>query len=227
MPKPKAIFFDIDNTLFPTDAFAALARRSAVKAMVKAGLPFSEKETYDALMGIVRKYGSNYPLHFDRLLDSLGAGRDPKLIASAVIAYHSSKRRLAPYPGVKHALRTLKARGFKLYIFSRGIAVKQWDKLIRIGLHNLFTNVFVTDAKTTHSYRGVMHELRLAPGEALMVGDNPDIDVIPARKAGLLTAHLMKGKHAKDAGSRLADFRIREISELPALVERISRRRMR
>ena len=34
----KAILFDIDDTLFPSSEFAEKARRSAVEAMVDAGL---------------------------------------------------------------------------------------------------------------------------------------------------------------------------------------------
>ena len=38
-----AVFFDIDDTLFPTTEFAQRARWNAVKAMVAAGLELPEK----------------------------------------------------------------------------------------------------------------------------------------------------------------------------------------
>jgi len=53
----KAVFFDIDDTLYPSKAFATLARRNAVRAMLREGLDASEEEVYNALMDIVNKYG--------------------------------------------------------------------------------------------------------------------------------------------------------------------------
>jgi len=214
MLKLKAVFFDIDNTLFPTRDFTELARKGAIKAMVKEGLPFSEKRAYSELLRVVKKYGPNYPKHFDRLLERLGTGYDPKLIAAGVIAYHEAKGRLAPYPDVPPTLRALRRKGLRLYALSRGVDIKQWDKLIRLNLHPLFNGVFVTDAKTTAFYRSVLRRLKLQPDEAVMVGDCPRIDVIPAKKAGITAIHLLKGKHAHDPDGRKADFRIKSMREL-------------
>lgn len=219
MPKLKAIFFDIDNTLFPTSEFTVLARKRAVRAMVREGLPFGEKEAYKRLLSIVERYGSNYPHHFDILLRGYKIKRSPKLVASAVIAYHEAKKHLTPYPDVPGTLRLLRSKGFRVYALSRGVDVKQWDKLIRLGLHRIFEEVFVTREKDAHFYRSVLTRLKLKPGEAAMVGDYPRIDILPAKKAGFLTIHLMKGKHAKDPDGRKADFQIRAIRELPVILK--------
>ena len=40
----KAIFFDIDDTLFSTTRFADRARRSSIDAMVKMGLKIDPEE---------------------------------------------------------------------------------------------------------------------------------------------------------------------------------------
>lgn len=64
----QAIFFDIDDTLFPSTEFAEQARRNAVHAMIEAGLPVaSSDEAYCRLLRIVGQKGPNYERHFDDL----------------------------------------------------------------------------------------------------------------------------------------------------------------
>ena len=70
----KAILFDIDDTLFPTTAFALEARKAAVKAMVAAGLDFSEDVVFDELLEAIAEFSSNYSHHFNKLIERL----DPK-----------------------------------------------------------------------------------------------------------------------------------------------------
>jgi phosphoglycolate phosphatase-like HAD superfamily hydrolase len=62
-----------------------------------------------------------------------------------------------------------------------------------------------------------------APAEIVYVGDHRDNDLIPAKAAGLRAAHIRRGPWghlwADDPlVARLADWRIRSLAELPALL---------
>ncbi|HNT61024.1 MAG TPA: HAD hydrolase-like protein, partial [Candidatus Bilamarchaeaceae archaeon] len=139
------IFFDVDNTLFPTAEFAELARRNAIRAIIETGLGKKEEELYKELNKLIREKGSNYPNHFDLLLKRMGAKRPARYVAAAVAAYHNTKSSIQPYPEVPKTLMELKERGYTLYVATNGDAVKQWDKLIRMGIHLFFDDVFVSE----------------------------------------------------------------------------------
>lgn len=224
--KIKAVFFDLDNTLFPASKFTGLARKKAVRAMVKEGLPLGEKQAFRILQHIVSKYGSNYPHHFDALAATANAREKARVVAAGIAAYHSAKQSMKPHTGAEKAIRALTKRGFKACVMSRGVEVKQWDKLLRLNLHLLFSSVFIVQEKTPRAYASARRKLGLKKGEVVMVGDYPPIDALPAKRAGFLTIRILKGKHAKERfpNAMAPNATIRNFSELGRAIEKLERR---
>lgn len=217
------IFFDVDNTLFPTAEFAELARRNAIRAMIETGLDATEGEIYRELQRLIREKGSNYPNHFDLLLKRMGVRKPARYVAAAVAAYHNTKSSIQPYPEVPKTLMELKERGYKLYVATNGDAVKQWDKLIRMGIHLFFDDVFVSgeigEEKSPSFFRKVLAQLKAHPSECVMVGDRVDSDIAPARKLGIYTIRIMRGPYAREKG--VADARIKSFSELLKVLRKL------
>jgi putative hydrolase of the HAD superfamily len=209
----KAILFDIDNTLFPSNEFAELARRHAISFMIDAGLDVDADKAYVKLQRIIKKYGPNYPQHFNALLKDFGMKPNPKIVAAGIVAYHQTKTAIFPFPDVPHTLIRLRDDGYILCAASQGVAIKQWDKLIRLGLHNILHEVFVTPKKSSKFYKSILKKLNMKPQEVIMVGDNVETDITPAREAGI-TAILVSPKHSKDA-----DYTVKNIGEVPKILE--------
>jgi putative hydrolase of the HAD superfamily len=212
----RAILFDIDNTLFPSTEFAELARRNAINAMIEAGLNADAEEAYVKLHKVIEKYGPNYSKHFNALLRELGAKPNPKIIAAGIVAYHQAKASIFPYPDVPKTIIHLRESGYKLCVASEGRALKQWDKLIRLGLHNIFHEVFVTSKKSKKFYKSILKKLKLNPREVAMVGDNVEKDIKPARELGIITILV-----APEGKKNAADYSVRRIGELPKIIERL------
>lgn len=210
----KAILFDIDNTLFPSSEFAELARKNAINAMVAAGLNADPDKAYSKLLQIIKKYGPNYPKHFNILLRELGVKPNPKIIAAGVVAYHQTKSSIFPFPDVPKTILQLREH-YTLCVASEGKAIKQWDKLIRLGLHNFFHHVFVTPKKTKNFYSSIIKKLKIQPNEAVMVGDSVEKDIKPAKEAGITTILL---SHQKD---KHADYTITAIKELLPILQEL------
>ncbi|MEM4272153.1 MAG: TIGR02253 family HAD-type hydrolase [Candidatus Bilamarchaeaceae archaeon] len=219
----KHIFFDIDDTLFPTTEFAELARKKAIRAMVEMGLEESQEKIYAILMKVIRERGPNYPNQFDEVCKKLKVKGPAKYIAAAVGAYHAAKTSIQPYPEVPRTLMKLREESYKLYIASNGTSVKQWDKLILLGIPLFFEDVFISESvgeeKSERFFRNAMRKIRARPGECVMVGDKPSADIIPAKKAGMKTIRVLMGKHKGEKGK--ADAEIRNFAELPKILGKL------
>jgi putative hydrolase of the HAD superfamily len=196
----RAILFDIDDTLCATTEFALRARRNAVRAMIDAGLEHDEEKVVAELDEVIREFSSNYEHHFDKLLLRLGHGHETHLnralvVAAGVAAYHDTKfSELKPFPGVRELFGELKGLGVKLGVITHGLAVKQAEKLIRLGLVPYLDPdaIFISDQigiskPNPKLYQVALNELRLDPGEVMYVGDNPASDIAPPASLGMIT----------------------------------------
>lgn len=198
----QAIFFDIDDTLYDSTLQTREARRNSVKAMIEAGLDVDERDCLTVLKRIVKRFGSNYQHHFDELLSYFGYEKNPRIIAAGVVAYHTTKiAYLVPFPDTVPTLLKLRDKGFTLGVITDGIAVKQWEKLIRLGLQHFFHTVVVSknqEQKPSGSvFRETLKKIRCKAENAIMVGDRVDRDIRGANVVGMTTIQISLGKYRK------------------------------
>jgi len=189
--KLKAIIFGIDDVLYD------------------AGLPVDVETAYRTLEEIVKTVGPDNTKHFDKLLEKLGLDWKPSVVAAGVVAYRSTNPVfLKPYPDAVPTLLKLRDQKYKLGVASDGKSVKQWQKLISLGLQHLFNSVVISeDLKLDHLSEGalkrVLDDLGAHPSHAAFVDANLDkLDI--ANRAGLITIRLRKGqaRHEKPKGSQ-------------------------
>jgi putative hydrolase of the HAD superfamily len=223
----KAVFFDIDDTLFSTTDFAARARRAAVESMRKHGLRLPTEHILRELQEVIAEFSSNHEHHFDKLLLRLPRrsfdGVNPAiLVAAGVQAYHDAKfRQLRPYPDVPPVLAKLARTDLVRGIITAGLEVKQADKLLRLGLYEHFTStaIFISDQigiskPNTKLFQRACDEVGVAPKETMYVGDHPTHDIDPANALGMATVHVRRGRHAPEEGKTQATYELKDFKEL-------------
>ena len=236
MPEPlRAIFFDIDDTLYSTTEFTHNARRAGARAMIAAGLRMDEAALLAELLRVVDEFSSNDPAHFDKLLRRLPArlldGLNPRiLIAAGTVAYQDVKMRdLTPYEDVAEVLSALsKKPGLMLGVISSGRPDKQCEKLVRLGLHKLLdpTAIFITEdvgfSKSNPAiFKRASEYLGIAPSACLHIGDRRDHDIDPAKAAGFRTVlNLRSGKHKDKTGLTEPDYKIHNFWDLRDILKR-------
>ena len=187
----KAVFFDIDDTLYDTSGFAKLARKAALQAMIDAGLPLSQQEAYLFLREIIKEKGSNYDKHFNILTKRVMGEEKPLLIALGMITYHNVKFALLRlFPDTMSTLIYLKKRDYQMGVISNGLTIKQWEKLIRLGLHHFFDEVVTSQEARSEKPDSEIFQLALErmgckAEESVMVGNKFSEDILGATKSGM------------------------------------------
>jgi len=199
--KIKCVLFDIDDTLYDTSLQMSMARLNAIKAMTEAGLPTDIETAYRVLEDIIKEFGPHYNKHFDKLLERLGLKWNPRVIAAGVAAYReTSSAYLKPHPDTVPVLLKLRETGYQLGVVSEGKAVKQWQKLIQLGIQHLFHYVLISEevnveTMTPKVFRVALKELKARPDETVFVGNQLDTDILCANKANVFSVRIRKGEY--------------------------------
>ena len=233
-PPLKAVFFDIDDTLYSTSEFAKTARLNSVHAMIRAGLRMKVPECFRELTQIIEEFGPNFEHHYDKLLlrvpRELYAGRNPAIIvAAAVVAYHETKTtQLKPYKDVTEVLQILKQTDLLLGVITDGWEIKQAEKLIRLKLLDYIhpQAIFITGQigigkSNIKIYQGACESLGLSPESCMYVGDNPINDIDTPNKLGMITVlNRRSGKYLTVTGKTEPRHVIHDMWELLEILQR-------
>lgn len=240
----KAVVLDLDDTLFNTTDLANESRINGLKMMKKHGLSIDIAEAKSILDEIVEKYGSNYPRHFDKFLIRLKNSGKPefadidiaKYTACGIVGYHNTKiEKLKPHDDVLPFLNYCKQEGYLLCVISDGIAVKQYEKLIRLGILDFFDQIFISEQLRLEKpdpliFRHCIDKMGLNATEMVYIGDRLDKDIDPAQKVGIHTILIHRmGKHdplhdnSVELDGVTADFEIESLGEMKLILEKLNK----
>ncbi len=228
----KAVFFDIDDTLYSTSEFARRARANAVRAMIRMGLKISPEWGLKELEEVVSEFSSNYPSHYDKFISRLPAetyqGINPAvLVAAGVVAYHQTKlAELNPYPDVVEVLNLLARTRLIRGVITAGLTVKQAEKIVRLKIYDCLTPsaIFISDQigigkPNPKLYQRACESTGIEASSAMYIGDNPTYDIDPANSIGMITVRNRRsGKFLDSEGKSRADFEIQSFWDLLAIL---------
>ena len=132
---------------------------------------------------------------------ALGLETDPKIVAAGIVAYHETKKAyLVPFQDTVPTLLALRDSGYKIGIVTDGVPVKQWEKIIRLGLKDFFHKVVVAAEGTEQKpspgpFLLAAAGIGAAPKDCMVVGDRIDKDILGGRRAGMTTVQIVKAQH--------------------------------
>jgi len=225
----KAILFDLDNTLLDFSGFKRETALAAAKAMKRAGVPHDEKLIYNKIFEIYEKKGIEYQLTFNEVLHELGIGNPAQFERAkqaAIIAYTKKKFELIrPRASVIRVLTSLKGK-YKLGIVTDAPKDKAWQRLILAGLDGYFFPV-VTFSDTnvqkpsTTPFKRALALLKIQASETLYVGDNPERDIIGAKRVGMHTCLAKYGCLEYKEEMNVADYTIEKFEDIDEILHSI------
>jgi len=231
----QAILFDADDTLFPTTDYSKRAwrqgREDLKDALESEDRMVSSKRIKKAHSQVLHEKGSDNKHQFEDLVTKIGIEKhlNAKFASAAVVGYRQITPSLKPYPRATSTLKRLGRKlGYRIYGVSKGDGMNQWIKLRLSGLTNLLDDAFVTgcygyNEKSEEFYKKVLENTGLDGRYCLMIGDNIDRDINPARKCGIHTARVLTGKYKKGKAGEEADYVIRGLRGVFGVIKKIEK----
>ncbi len=240
----KAVFFDLDNTLYPTSIQAKECRDAALDAMIRTmhesefqpvRIPSKESLDFD-LEEIIKQTGANADNHFDLLLRRHDIEfRDLIMLREAARnEYHKQKfNKVRPWPDVETTLKNLEKK-YILGIITNGRVDKQLSKLDLLHLVKYFNSkrvIIEEDVGYSKPHKEIFNRaaasVNLKPENCAYVGDKPKQDIWGAFNAGFVPI-LYKGgpyfnqnEYLKEMNEGQDYHSIKHFSELIDLIPKL------
>jgi putative hydrolase of the HAD superfamily len=186
----KAVFFDLDGTLYDRDALVCelVAEQHAAFADKLSGVSL-DRFVSGVLAMDDHGYGEKAP-GYQRLVSEWRL--DPALsdeLCDHFWRHYDEFCRLSPDTAI--TLRTLRAHGMHMGVITNGGTERQRRKLAALGLADAFDVVLISEAEgvrkpSAEIFLRALERCHVEPEESVFVGDHPDTDIEGARNAGLL-----------------------------------------
>lgn len=224
---PTVVIFDGDDTLWNTERLYDLARQRAREQVAQSGLDGAEWERLERRLDVenVSKFGfssERFPTScvqaYEALCAATGKVLDVKLadrIRAAAQSVFVSDPALVP--GVLETLQTLRARGIRLVLLTKGDRDVQRRRIERSGIAEAFDAIRVVSEKLPETFREILGSLGASPERSWTVGNSVRSDILPALDAGLravwIDAHVWE--HERFAG----DFTDDRVMTAPSIVD--------
>ena len=124
-------------------------------------------------------------------------------------------------PGAEEMLKTLKSRGYKLYVITNGFLEVQKRKMRNSGIEHLFNDSIISDEagalKPSRAFFDyAFNKTGADPAQTLVIGDDPDADIAGAVEYGLKCVFF--NRKGKECAYKVDA----EISDLKSLIDMLS-----
>ena len=231
-PKPKAVLFDLDDTLCDYAAAREARLRIAFKRYAACKERGREGIDLDRMIAASIQLHPHGADHFGELFSRFGVD-DPAEASAAADWYRTNRfHGLKLFPGVDEVFRIVReglsrhraSASHPLGIVTNGPAEVQRAKLDLLGIKSLVDFAVVSEefgvAKPDPS---IFHEaLRRAgvdAGEAVFVGDSVEFDMVGARDAGIPSVWVNRNGATWTESGPPPTREVRSLDDLPRLLE--------
>lgn len=218
---PRAVVFDLDDTLYRERQFA-LGGYRAVALAVEERHGVREKSAF-ALLALALRRGRRARA-FQDLADRYGL--PPSDIPAWIEIYRVHQPRLTLQPSALQALESLRGR-WRLGVLTNGLPAVQAAKVRALGIDRLVDQVVYADdfgggKPSPVAFLEVLHRLGIEAGQAVFAGDDPARDIAGARRVGMRTVLVARRKlDGQDRNGWGADAVVHSMAEIPRVVEQL------
>ncbi|MCM1175599.1 MAG: HAD family hydrolase [Blautia sp.] len=124
-----------------------------------------------------------------------------------------STRHLRLYAGAKELLRKLHEKGRRVYLLSNAQRIFTERELRYLQIEDCFDGILISSdygvkKPDAEFFRILTEKYRIEPGNALMIGNDPDSDIAGAKRAGMDTFYIHSAISPKNGRKPDADYRM-------------------
>jgi len=196
------LFFDLDHTLWDFDLNAKSTLEDLYEefGMAKTVTPyfddFYQKYLYhnETLWnkyhkGLITAEDLKWKRMWRTLLEfKIGHEAMARELSQRFLEILPTKKGLFPY--TIEILEYLKNKGYHLHLITNGFEQTQWNKLRTSGLDPYFGEVVTSESSNSvkpqkEIFDFALHKTGAGLSESIMIGDNPDADILGAINAGM------------------------------------------
>lgn len=128
-----------------------------------------------------------------------------------------------PIDGVDAVVESLKRRGHRLMVITKGDLFDQESKIARSGLADLFDAVEIVSEKDEATYRAILDRHEIVPADFVMVGNSIRSDVLPVLALGGHAIHVPYAitwaiEHVDNATDVPPILKAGSIAEVPEMI---------
>jgi putative hydrolase of the HAD superfamily len=205
----KLIIFDLDNTLF--DTYGQLGTKiigEMILRMKRAGLTKRQED-------VLRK---KYPFTGFRILaEELKLPERIRQIGMS--AYEEMDiSNIKPFFDVM----VLGKIGYEKSLVTSGSKAIQLKKVDVLGIKHYFDDIVVDESNSNDGRKTIFSELavqhKAKPGQVIVIGDNPEIELAAGKKLGMLTVQITRRDNVLKGE---ADHHVKNLYEFEELLKRI------
>ncbi|WP_442512106.1 haloacid dehalogenase type II [Novipirellula sp. SH528] len=225
MPYPKVIIFDVNETLLDMTPLkksvgkALGGREELLPLWFSTMLHYSLVET---LSGEYHSFGEIGTAALMMVAETKGTELSYEEAKEAIV---TPLRSLPPHPDVVAGLKALKADGFRIVSLTNSSAIGVETQFKSAGLTDLFEKRYSVDSVKKFkphpdTYRMVLKDLGVQPGEALMVAAHA-WDLAGAKNVGLQTAFVKRTGKALYPNVARPDYVVDDLTQLVEILRNV------
>ena len=215
----KAIFFDLDYTLFDTEDYYS-AGLKAVSEYLQSENSVDSSVTFEFLLGLWKEKTSRYASLFDDVIEKFNLEVDAKKL---VEIFNSVSPDLKPYDDATEILDLLENKHY-LGIITDGNSKRQKRKIDILFGNKYFDKIICSgDLDSDKSSTKPFKLAKSCCDEGVnfyYVGDNPVIDFKSAKEEGFTTIRILRGEYGKEnVGQEWIDHSIETLTEVAEIIK--------
>jgi len=223
------VVFDLDDTLYDEIDYCRSGFTSVAEFLADSLQAVSAKRIFDALWK--QFTAGNRTKTFNAALDALALDYDDQVIQESVRVYRNHSPKIALPQDSSDVLSQLKSK-YTLALLTDGFLPAQELKVRALGLEKYFKCILYTEKlgrefwkPSPVGFEKLLQTLNSKPESAAYVADNEVKDFIAPNQLGFATIQIIRPARIHTQSSQQpgapAQHVLKEISQLPALLERL------